>query len=286
MFRLRELAKNYTDLEKFIAILDIYPEVKDPVSPKVLNNPHGDISFKNVSFAYYESKEIMHNFNLNIKDGESVAFVGPSGAGKTTIIKLLLRFFDCLSGSISIDGVDIKDLKKTYLRKIIGMVPQEPVLFNDTILYNISYPNKNATLEDVRKAASAANLDNFIESLPKKYETKVGERGIKLSGGQKQRLAIARVFLANTPILIFDEATSQLDSISEKLIQNSLWKVAKSKTAIIIAHRLSTVMRADRIIVLDKGRIIEEGAHKDLINTKNGLYKQLWTMQRGGLLLE
>ena len=261
VFRLRELAKNYTDLEKFIAILDIYPEVKDPVSPKVLNNPHGDISFKNVSFAYYESKEIMHNFNLNIKDGESVAFVGPSGAGKTTIIKLLLRFFDCLSGSISIDGVDIKDLKKTYLRKIIGMVPQEPVLFNDTILYNISYPNKNATLEDVRKAASAANLDNFIESLPKKYETKVGERGIKLSGGQKQRLAIARVFLANTPILIFDEATSQLDSISEKLIQNSLWKVAKSKTAIIIAHRLSTVMRADRIIVLDKGRIIEEGAH-------------------------
>jgi ATP-binding cassette subfamily B protein len=286
IFRLREVAKNYTDLEKYFDILDIYPDVLESENPKELLNTHGEIKFENVEFAYNKKNVVMKGLNLTIKDSESVAFVGPSGAGKTTIVKLLLRFHDCTKGSISIDGIDIRDLKKSVLRKAIGMVPQEPVLFNESILYNISYPDHGVSLEEVRLAAKAANLDSFIEKLPEKYDTQVGERGIKLSGGQKQRLAIARVFLANTPILIFDEATSQLDSISEKLIQNSLWKIAKLKTTIIIAHRLSTVMRADRIIVLDEGKIIEEGTHKDLINRQDGLYKKLWDMQRGGLLLE
>ena len=286
IFRLREVAKNYTDLEKYFDILDLYPDVIESDNPKELKNAHGEIEFKNVEFKYNDKNVVMNNLNLTIKDSESIALVGPSGAGKTTIVKLLLRFHDCTKGSISIDGVDIRDLKKTVLRKAVGMVPQEPVLFNDTILYNISYPNMKSTLDDVKLAAKAANLDHFIEKLPDKYDTQVGERGIKLSGGQKQRLAIARVFLANTPILVFDEATSQLDSVSEKLIQNSLWKIAKDKTTIIIAHRLSTVMRADRIIVLDDGVIVEEGTHKDLINKEDGLYKKLWDMQRGGLLLE
>jgi ATP-binding cassette subfamily B protein len=286
IFRLREVAKSYTDLEKYFEILDIYPDVKESENPKELLNTHGEIKFENVEFSYNNKTVVMSDLNLTIKDSESIALVGPSGAGKTTIVKLLLRFHDCTKGSISIDGIDIRDIKKSVLRRAIGMVPQEPVLFNDSIFYNISYPKDNATLEDVKLAAKAANLDNFIEKLPKKYDTQVGERGIKLSGGQKQRLAIARVFLANTPILIFDEATSQLDSVSEKLIQDSLWKIAKSKTTIIIAHRLSTVMRADRIIVLDEGKIIEEGTHKDLISKDEGLYKKLWNMQRGGLLLE
>jgi ATP-binding cassette subfamily B protein len=286
IFRLREIAKNYTDLEKYFEILDLFPDVKDPIEPKIIDNLHGEIEFKNIDFTYNNKNPVIHDFNLTVKDSESIALVGPSGAGKTTIVKLLLRFYDVTKGSISINGVDIRDLKKTYLRKAVGMVPQEPVLFNESILYNISYPNKNVTPEEVKLAAGEANLSQFIETLPEKYDTQVGERGIKLSGGQKQRLAIARVFLANTPILIFDEATSQLDSISEKLIQDSLWKIAKDKTTIIIAHRLSTVMRADRIIVMDKGKIIEEGTHKDLINKNDGLYKKLWDMQRGGLLIE
>jgi ATP-binding cassette, subfamily B, heavy metal transporter len=286
VFRLREIAKDHTDLEKYFQILDEEPEVKDRVNAGVMEHITGEIAFNNVAFGYRQDSLVINGLELKIKPNESVAFVGLSGAGKTTLVKLLLRFYDVSSGSITIDGTDIRDVTKTSLRANIGIVPQEPILFNDTIGYNIGYPQPKADLEEIRHSAQMANLDGFIESLPEKYETQVGERGIKLSGGQKQRLAIARVFLANPEVLIFDEATSQLDSESESLIQDALWKVAKNKTTIIIAHRLSTVMRADRIIVLDQGKIREEGTHSELVDKTDSLYKKLWDLQRGGLLIE
>lgn len=285
IFRLREIAKNYTDLEKYLEIMNMHPEVKDINEAVDLPHQSGIIHFNNISFAYNKKNNVIDGLDLKINPNESIAFVGVSGAGKSTLVKLLLRFFDVNQGEITINGLDIKDITKTSLRAHIGIVPQEPILFNDTIKYNISYPNPAATKEDIRNAVKMANLEDFIESLPEKYETEVGERGIKLSGGQKQRLAIARIFIANCPVMVFDEATSQLDSESEKLIQDSLWKIAKDKTTIIIAHRLSTVMNADRIIVLENGKIAEMGKHHELINKANGRYKKLWDMQRGGMLL-
>ena len=286
IFRLREIAKNHTDLEKYMNILDIEPQIKDSKASIDLKKAKGAIEFKNVFFGYKPQNRVLEGFDLSIKPHESVAFVGTSGAGKTTLVKLLLRFYDIDSGEILIDGINIKDIKKSSLRANIGLVPQEPVLFNDTIKYNISYPKNNISMDEIEKAARHANLNDFINKLPEKYETEVGERGIKLSGGQKQRLAIARAFLADTSVVVFDEATSQLDSFSEKLIQDAFWRVAKNKTSIIIAHRLSTVMRADRIIVLQNGKIVEEGTHKQLSSRKNGVYKGLWEMQRGGMLVE
>ncbi len=286
IFRLREIAKNHTDLEKYMNILDMEPEIKDLPGAMELKTSKGLIEFKNVVFGYKPTNKVLNGFNLTIHPDESVAFVGTSGAGKTTLVKLLLRFYDVNKGEILIDGVNIKNITKSSLRANIGLVPQEPVLFNDTIKYNIGYPITNIKLSEIEKAAQQANLNDFIEKLPEKYATEVGERGIKLSGGQKQRLAIARAFLANTSIVIFDEATSQLDSFSEKLIQDAFWRVAKNKTSIIIAHRLSTVMRADRIIVLKEGKIVEEGTHKQLSSLKNGVYKGLWDMQKGGMLSE
>lgn len=286
VFRLREIAKQHTDLEKYFQILDVKPDVMDRPDAGVLQHITGEIAFNKIAFGYRKETKVIKELDFKIKPNESVAFVGLSGAGKTTLVKLLLRFYDVTSGSITIDGTDIRDVTKTSLRANIGIVPQEPILFNDTIGYNIGYPQPKADLEEIRHASQMANLDGFIESLPEKYDTQVGERGIKLSGGQKQRLAIARVFLANPEVLIFDEATSQLDSESEGLIQDALWKVAKNKTTIIIAHRLSTVMRADRIIVLDEGRIREEGTHSDLIDRSDSLYKKLWDLQRGGLLVQ
>ncbi len=285
IFRLREIAKNYTDLEKYLEILNLNPEVKDVDNAVELPLSGGIINFNDIHFSYNKQNPVISGLNLKINPNESIAFVGVSGAGKSTLVKLLLRFFDVDKGSIIINGLDIKEVTKTSLRAHIGIVPQEPILFNDTIKYNISYPNPEATDEDIRRAVKMANLEDFIESLPKKYLTQVGERGIKLSGGQKQRLAIARIFIANCPVMVFDEATSQLDSESEKLIQDSLWKMAKEKTTIIIAHRLSTVMNADRIIVLENGKIAEMGKHHELIRKQQGLYKKLWDMQRGGMLL-
>lgn len=285
IFRLREIAKNYTDLEKYLEILNLNPEVKDVDNAVELPLSGGIINFNDIHFSYNKQNPVISGLNLKINPNESIAFVGVSGAGKSTLVKLLLRFFDVDKGSIIINGLDIKEVTKTSLRAHIGIVPQEPILFNDTIKYNISYPNPEATDEDIRRAVKMANLEDFIESLPKKYLTQVGERGIKLSGGQKQRLAIARIFIANCPVMVFDEATSQLDSESEKLIQDSLWKMAKEKTTIIIAHRLSTVMNADRIIVLENGKIAEMGKHHELISKQQGLYKKLWDMQRGGMLL-
>lgn len=210
--------------------------------------------------------------------------MGASGADKTTLIKLLLRFYDVDSESITIDGVDLRDLSKKDLRKTIGIVPQDPVLFNESIGFNIAYAKENPTSQEIESAARIANLHDFIEKLPKSYNTLVGEREIKLSGGQKQRLAIARMFLEDPRIIIFDEATSQLDSHSEKLIQETFWKVAKNRTTVIIAHRLSTVKHANRILVLSGGKIIEEGSQDDLIRL-NGKYNKLWQLQSGKEML-
>jgi ATP-binding cassette subfamily B protein len=286
IFRLREIAKNHTDLEKYLNILDLEPQVKDKEDAAILTKATGKIEFKNVVFGYKEENKVINGLDLTIAPNESVALVGTSGAGKSTIVKLLLRFYDLNSGQILIDGVNIADVTKSSLRAQIGLVPQEPVLFNDTIGYNLGYPRPGISKKKIEEAARLANLNDFINKLSEGYDTEVGERGIKLSGGQKQRLAIARVFLADTPIVVFDEATSQLDSFSEKLIQDAFWRIAKDKTTIIIAHRLSTVMRADRIIVINEGKIVEEGDHQSLSRKKGGLYKGLWDMQRGGLLLE
>ncbi|WKZ25592.1 MAG: ABC transporter ATP-binding protein [bacterium] len=279
----RDLAKNYADIEKYFSILDYETEVKEPKNPVNIKSVTGNIEFKNVSHSYVGgTKNAIKKFNLKINQGESVAFVGRSGSGKTTITKLLMRFFDPERGKILIDGIDIKKFNKSDLRSFFGVVPQEPVLFNNTIGYNISYGDNSHKKygAKLKGAAKMAHLSDFIESMPEKYKTNVGERGIKLSGGQKQRLAIARMIMSNPDIIIFDEATSHLDSESERLIQDAFWNYAKNKTTIIIAHRLSTIKKADRIIVMDKGQIVEVGKHNKLLNNQNGVYSKLWNIQK------
>jgi len=277
----RDLAKNYADIEKYFELLDYDIQVSDPTHGMRKKSVSGLIEFKNVSHSYKDgTKNAVKRFNLTIKAGESVAFVGRSGSGKTTITKLLMRFFDPNKGKILIDGIDIKNFKKETLRGFFGVVPQEAVLFNNTVGYNIGYGSAKQNTSGVKAAAKLANISEFIESLPKKYDTNVGERGIKLSGGQKQRLAIARMIMSSPDIIIFDEATSQLDSESERLIQDAFWKYAKGKTTIIIAHRLSTIQKADRIIVMDKGQITEIGTHEDLLNNRLGIYYKLWNIQK------
>lgn len=279
----RDLAKNYADIEKYFSLLDYDVEVKEPEYPIAKTSVTGQIEFKNVSHSYKDgTKNAIKNLSLSIKSGESVAFVGRSGSGKTTITKLLMRFFDPVKGHISVDGIDIRKFTKSNLRSFFGVVPQEAVLFNNTIGYNIGYGLSNqdkGTKKQIRNAANLANISEFIESLPEKYDTNVGERGIRLSGGQKQRLAIARMITSNPDIIIFDEATSHLDSESEKLIQDAFWNYAKGKTTIIIAHRLSTIQKADRIVVMNKGEIVEIGKHSELIKNKNGIYNKLWNLQ-------
>lgn len=277
---MRQIAKSYTDVEKFFGILENDVKVKDSTNPVVLNNVDGELEFKNVSFSYEKGDEnALKNVSLKIRQGQTVALVGRSGAGKTTMVKLLLRFFDVNEGKITVDSVDVRDLKKDNLRKFFGVVPQEPILFNNTIRYNISYGKTKATKAEIIAAAKMANIDEFIKGLPKGYKTQVGERGIKLSGGQKQRVAIARMILSDPSIVIFDEATSQLDSENEKMIQDAFWKATKNKTTIIIAHRLSTAMKADKIVVLENGKVIEEGSHNSLIDSDDSLYKYLWDLQ-------
>lgn len=283
-FRIREIAKSVTDLEKYLEILDNEIVVKDPKRPVKVNNPKGRIEFKGVGFVYPKNKEkILDDINLVIAPGQKVAFVGRSGAGKTTLVKLLLRFYDTSEGVIKVDGVDIKRIDKSALRSMISVVPQEPIMFNNTIKFNLAYGKEGAEMEEIRMAANRASILEFIEKLPNGWETEVGERGIKLSGGQKQRLAIARCLLADPKILIFDEATSNLDSESEKRIQEALEEVSKRRTVIIIAHRFSTIRGADKIVVLSNGTIAETGKHDQLIE-KNGLYKMLWTLQAKGKL--
>jgi len=282
LYQLRNIAKHYIDIERYFSILDNEILIKDPEKPDHIKEIKGDICFENVSFSYPGGKQdALKNFNLHIKPGQSVAFIGKSGAGKTTIVKALLRFYDVEEGKIVIDNTDIRNISKSQLRSLIGVVPQEPILFNRTIGFNISYGNIKATKKEIEEASKIANLHDFIETLPEKYETRVGERGVKLSGGQKQRLAIARMFLTNPKIIIFDEATSNLDSESEGLIQDALWKIAEQRTVLIIAHRFSTVRRADIIVAIDDGEIIESGSHQELVKL-NGLYSYLWNLQAKG----
>ena len=279
IWRVRDIAKNYTDIESYFSVLSSEISVKDPEKPIDLNDIKGKINFDNVGFSYKDGKQdVLKKMDLHIEPGESVAFVGYSGVGKTTIMRLLLRFYDVTEGRILIDGVDIRKLTKKQLRSSIGIVPQDPILFNNTIKFNLTYGNPSVTEEEMEKAIKIANLSDFIDGLPRRYETLVGERGIKLSGGQRQRLAIARMVLANPKIIIFDEATSSLDSESESLIQESLWEVAKNRTTLIIAHRFSTIAGADKIVVIEKGNIIEMGSHEKLLK-KKGIYHHLWKLQ-------
>lgn len=282
VFEMRDVAKNNADLKSYFSVFNKDTLVQDPKNPISVASVEGEIVFDGVNFSYPEGRsDALKDFTFKINPGESIALVGHSGAGKTTITKLLMRFYDVESGAILIDGVNIKDMTKSNLRSFMGIVPQEPVLFNESIAYNIGYGAGTTDLEVIKKAAQMANLDEFISDLPKGYDTKVGERGVRLSGGQKQRLAIARMILSNPDIIIFDEATSQLDSQSEKLIQDAFWKVSKNKTTLIIAHRLSSITKADKIVVMENGQIAEVGTHKSLL-AKKGLYSKFWKLQTVG----
>ena len=280
VYEFRNIAKQFADIEIYFSFFDREVIVRDPEKPVERQHVRGEIEFKGVTFGYPESRgTALRNFNLTIREGESVAFVGKSGVGKTTLVKLLMRFYDVQKGEITIDGYDIRKFAKARLRSFIGVVPQETVLFNDTIGFNIAYGADKPSQKAIRAASKMAHLDEFVGSLSKKYETMVGERGVKLSGGQKQRLAIARMILSDPDIIVFDEATSQLDSESEKAIQDALWKARENKTTIIIAHRLSTVVRADKIVVMERGKIVEMGSHRALLQNKEGLYKRFWDLQ-------
>ena len=274
-----QFQNGYTGFERFREIMDIEPDIKDADDATELCEVKGDISFENVSFRYEENTEqVLDHINLNVPAGSYMALVGSSGAGKSTLCSLIPRFYDVTNGSVKIDGKDIRSLTLKSLRDHIGIVQQDVYLFVGTVYDNIRYGKPDATREEVIAAAKNANAHDFIMSLPNGYETDIGQRGIKLSGGQKQRLSIARVFLKNPPILIFDEATSALDNESEKVVQDSLEKLAKNRTTIVIAHRLSTIRNAEKILVLTEEGITEEGTHQELME-KQGIYEKLYQMQ-------
>lgn len=274
-----QFQNGYTGFERFMEILNIKPDIRDRKNAVDMHNVKGDIEFDNVSFRYEEqSEKVLNHINLSVKAGSYMALVGSSGAGKSTLCSLIPRFYDVTSGSIRIDGKDIRDIRLKSLRSHIGIVQQEVYLFSGTIYDNIRYGKPDATREEVIQASKEANAHEFIMSMPEGYETDIGQRGIKLSGGQKQRISIARVFLKNPPILIFDEATSALDNESEKVVQESLEILAKDRTTFVIAHRLSTIRNAEKILVLTENGIEENGNHDELM-AKDGVYKKLYEMQ-------
>ena len=278
-FVYREIKSSMANIERMFELLKTEAKVQDEKHAKELSVSEGKIEFKKVSFAYDEERPILKDFSFSLEPGEKVAIVGSSGAGKSTLAKLVFRFYDVTQGDILIDGQSIKAITQHSLRQAIGVVPQDSVLFNDTLIENVRYGRPDASDEDVKRAIQMAHLQEFVDSLPKAYETQVGERGLKLSGGEKQRVAIARTILKQPAILVFDEATSSLDSRSERSVMNAIEAVSKGKTSIVIAHRLSTVVNSDRILVLEKGQIVEQGSHDRLL-ALGGHYAQLWAMQQ------
>lgn len=278
-FIYREIRQGLTDIEQMFDLLDVQQEVQDKPGAEPLKVDKAAIRFDDVHFAYDSNRPILKGISFEVPAGKTVAIVGPSGAGKSTISRLLFRFYDVQSGSVTIDGQDVRDVTQESLRKVIGMVPQDTVLFNDTIAYNIRYGRTDATDEEVEKAAEMAQISGFIRHLPEGYQAMVGERGLKLSGGEKQRVAIARTILKAPPILILDEATSALDTATEQEIQSALDIVSRGRTTLVIAHRLSTVIGADEIIVLKDGLIAERGTHRALLK-QDGLYASMWNRQR------
>ncbi|HEX8839711.1 MAG TPA: ATP-binding cassette domain-containing protein, partial [Sphingomicrobium sp.] len=274
----RSIRQGLIDMEAMWNLLDTPAEVVDRSGAPALHVANGSIRFEHVRFGYDAGRDILQGLDIDIPAGTSCAIVGPSGAGKSTIARLLYRFYDPQVGRILIDGQDIAEVNQRSLRAAIGIVPQDTVLFNDTIGYNIGYGREGASQEDIESAARGAAIDQFIAALPDGYDSMVGERGLKLSGGEKQRVAIARTLLKNPPILVLDEATSALDSRTEQAIQETLQEVSQSRTTIMIAHRLSTVVDADQIVVLDQGRVAERGTHDELLD-KGGLYAELWQRQ-------
>lgn len=274
----REIRQALVDMENMFTLLEEVPEIKDLPGAQPLSSPRGDIRFTDVHFGYDAQRVILHGISFQVNAGEKVAIVGPTGAGKSTISRLLLRFYDPDSGRIAVDGLDLQEITQASLRDAIGVVPQDTVLFNDTIYYNIAYGDPSADEQHIYEAARTARIHDFISQLPSGYQTRVGERGLKLSGGEKQRVAIARAVLKNPTVFFFDEATSSLDSATESDIQTNLDEISSGRSTLIIAHRLSTVVSADRILVLDDGRIIEHGTHQQLL-AEGGLYADLWQEQ-------
>ena len=282
---MRSLYDSFADAYEMIAIFDLPHEIADQKGAAALSVTSGSIRFDNVSFNFDGTRDILEDFNLHIKSGEKIALVGASGAGKSTVTKLLLRLHDVSKGSVAIDGQNASTVTQQSLRRSIAYVPQEAVLFHRTLIDNIRYGRLESSDEDVVEASKKAHAHEFISALPEGYNTYVGERGVKLSGGERQRIAIARAILKNAPILVLDEATASLDSQSEHLIQEALEVLMEGKTVIVIAHRLSTIMKMDRIIVMDKGTIVAQGTHNELLS-QNGLYAKLWSIQAGGFIAE
>jgi ATP-binding cassette subfamily B protein len=275
----REVKQGLTDLERMFALLEKDREIADAPDATVLHVAGGAVRFEHVSFAYDAARPILHDVSFEIPAGKTVAVVGPSGAGKSTLARLLYRFYDVTGGAITIDGQDLRKLTQNSLRKAIGIVPQDTVLFNDTVAYNIAYGRPGASQAEVEGAARAAHIHDFIAATPKGYDTMVGERGLKLSGGEKQRVAIARTLLKNPPLMIFDEATSALDSANERAIQGELAQAAQGRTTLVIAHRLSTVVNAAQILVMADGRVVERGTHPELL-AMDGRYAHMWRLQQ------